>query len=77
MVKQLVAAQNDFFATQKTKDVSFRKQYLKKLQQEIIDQEDAICDALYADFKKPKFESLATEAQFGESPVQMQARSRL
>ncbi|MBW8241452.1 aldehyde dehydrogenase [Muricauda oceani] len=63
MVKQLVAAQNDFFATQKTKDVSFRKQYLKKLQQEIIDQEDAICDALYADFKKPKFESLATETQ--------------
>ena len=63
MVKQLVAAQNDFFATQKTKDVSFRKQYLKKLQQEIIDQEEAICDALYADFKKPKFESLATETQ--------------
>jgi aldehyde dehydrogenase (NAD+) len=64
MVKQLVAAQNDFFATQKTKDVSFRKQYLKKLQQEIVDQEDTICDALYADFKKPKFESLATETQF-------------
>ncbi len=69
MVKQLVAAQNDFFATQKTKDVSFRKQYLKKLQQEIIDQEDAICDALYADFKKPKFESLATETQFALSEL--------
>ncbi|MBO0340985.1 aldehyde dehydrogenase [Flagellimonas profundi] len=63
MVKELVAAQNDFFATQKTKDVGFRKQYLKKLQQEIVAQEDAICDALYADFKKPKFESLATETQ--------------
>ena len=64
MVKELVAAQNDFFATQKTKDVAYRKKYLKKLQQEILDQEDAICDALYADFKKPKFESLATETQF-------------
>ncbi|MCR9228617.1 MAG: aldehyde dehydrogenase [Flavobacteriaceae bacterium] len=63
MVKQLVKAQNDFFATQKTKNLGFRKQYLKKLQQEVMDQEDAICDALYADFKKPKFESLATETQ--------------
>ncbi|MER3317330.1 MAG: aldehyde dehydrogenase [Allomuricauda sp.] len=63
MVKQLVAAQNDFFATQKTKEVAYRKQYLKKLQQEVLDQEDAVCDALYADFKKPKFESLATETQ--------------
>ncbi|WP_108247360.1 aldehyde dehydrogenase [Muricauda brasiliensis] len=63
MVKQLVAAQNDFFATQKTKDIGYRKQYLKKLQQEIVDQEDAISDALYSDFKKPKFESLATETQ--------------
>jgi len=63
MVKQLVAAQNEFFATQKTKEVAYRKKYLKKLQQEILDQEDAVCDALYADFKKPKFESLATETQ--------------
>lgn len=63
MVKQLVAAQNDFFATQKTKEVAFRKKYLKKLQQEVLDHEDAVCDALYADFKKPKFESLATETQ--------------
>ncbi|MCK0159564.1 aldehyde dehydrogenase [Allomuricauda sp. F6463D] len=63
MVKDLVAAQNDFFATQKTKEVAYRKQYLKKLQEEIVAQEDSICDALYADFKKPKFESLATETQ--------------
>nr|WP_288935793.1 aldehyde dehydrogenase [uncultured Allomuricauda sp.] len=63
MVKQLVAAQNEFFATQKTKEIAHRKQYLIKLQQEILDQEDAVCDALYADFKKPKFESLATETQ--------------
>ena len=63
MVKQLVTAQNDFFATHKSKDVAFRKKYLKKLLQEIEDQEDAVCDALYADFKKPKFESLATETQ--------------
>jgi aldehyde dehydrogenase (NAD+) len=63
MVKQLVQAQQEFFDTQKTKDVAFRKHYLKKLHQEILEQEDAICDALYADFKKPAFESLATETQ--------------
>ncbi|MEC3964539.1 aldehyde dehydrogenase [Flagellimonas halotolerans] len=63
MVKHLVAAQNEFFATQKTKEVSYRKYHLKKLRQEILDQENAICNALYADFKKPKFESLATETQ--------------
>ncbi|WP_036386798.1 aldehyde dehydrogenase [Muricauda sp. MAR_2010_75] len=63
MVQEIVNAQNEFFATQKTKDVVFRKQFLKQLKQEIIAQEDAICDALYADFKKPKFESLATETQ--------------
>ncbi|MEZ4810913.1 MAG: aldehyde dehydrogenase [Allomuricauda sp.] len=63
MVKDIVQAQNAFFATQKTKDVAFRRQFLKKLKQEITTQEDAICDALHADFKKPKFESLATETQ--------------
>lgn len=63
MIQQLVESQNTFFATQQTKDVHFRKQYLKRLQQEILVQEDAICDAIYTDFKKPKFESLATETQ--------------
>jgi len=60
MIKQLVQDQNDFFATHKTYEVAFRKQYLKLLYQEISDREDAICDALYADFRKPRFESLAT-----------------
>ena len=63
MIKEIVQAQHVFFATQQTKDIAFRKQYLKKLRKEILDREDAICDALYADFKKPKFESLATETQ--------------
>ncbi|GLU44758.1 aldehyde dehydrogenase [Allomuricauda sp. NBRC 101325] len=64
MIKELVQAQQMFFASQQTKDVAFRKKYLKKLSEEITEQEDAICDALYADFKKPKFESMATETQF-------------
>lgn len=64
MVKETVQLQRGFFKMQQTKDVSFRKKALKRLQQEIIKREDAICDALYADFKKPKFETLAAETQF-------------
>lgn len=63
MIQDIVNAQNAFFSTHQTKDVAYRKQYLKQLKQEIEAQEDAICEALYADFKKPKFESLATETQ--------------
>ncbi|WP_273568978.1 aldehyde dehydrogenase [Maribacter halichondriae] len=61
---ELLKKQRDFFATGKTKEVSFRKKALKRLQKEIILKEDAICDAIYTDFKKPRFETLATETQF-------------
>ncbi|SIQ91665.1 aldehyde dehydrogenase [Maribacter ulvicola] len=61
---QQLQKQRDFFNTQQTKDVEFRKKALKRLQQEIIVREDDICDAIYADFKKPKFETLAAETQF-------------
>ncbi|MGC1630580.1 MAG: aldehyde dehydrogenase [Gelidibacter sp.] len=64
MIKDIAQRQHDFFRTQQTKDVSFRKKSLKRLQEEIVKREDAICDALYADFKKPKFETLAAETQF-------------
>ncbi len=61
---EILKQQHDFFATQKTKDISFRKKALKRLQKEIIAREDDICDAIYRDFKKPKFETLAAETQF-------------
>ncbi|MCK5443863.1 MAG: aldehyde dehydrogenase [Maribacter sp.] len=60
----ILRKQRDYFFTQQTKDVSFRKRTLKRLQKEIISREDDICDALYKDFKKPKFETLAAETQF-------------
>lgn len=63
MIQKIIQDQRDFFQTQQTKDVSFRKKSLKRLQEEIVKREDAICDALYADFKKPKFETLAAETQ--------------
>ena len=64
MPMNVLRKQRDFFETQRTKDVSFRKEALKKLQKEIIAREDAIAQAIYEDFKKPKFETLAAETQF-------------
>ncbi len=62
-IPQSITRQRSFFETQRTKELSFRKNALKKLRQEIVTREDAICEAIYADFKKPRFESLGTETQ--------------
>ncbi|NER11394.1 aldehyde dehydrogenase family protein [Muriicola jejuensis] len=59
-----VESQRQFFNSGRTQDLKFRKGLLKKLRTEIIRQENAICDALYADFKKPRFETLIAETQF-------------
>lgn len=64
MPMDVLEKQRDFFATQKTKDVNFRKDALKRLQKEILAREDDIAEAIYQDFKKPKFETLAAETQF-------------
>ncbi|MDC6387182.1 aldehyde dehydrogenase [Maribacter sp. PR1] len=64
MITSLVKKQKDFFSSGSTKDLKFRKTYLKKLQKALTYYEDQICDTLYEDFKKPKFESLASETQF-------------
>lgn len=69
-IENILENQSRFFKTQKTKDVAFRKQLLLKLKKEIIKSEDEICDALYKDFKKPRFESLAAETQFALSELQ-------
>ncbi|WP_422859899.1 aldehyde dehydrogenase [Flagellimonas sp. S174] len=63
MIKNLVESQKRFFASQQTKEVGYRKKYLKKLYKALIANEDDICDAIYNDFKKPKFESLVSETQ--------------
>ncbi|PIF01405.1 MAG: aldehyde dehydrogenase [Maribacter sp.] len=60
-----------FFDSHRTKSVAFRKKALKRLEKEIELREDAICDALYADFKKPKFETLSAETQFVLSELKL------
>lgn len=66
---------HNFFATQKTKDVAFRKAALRRLQKEIVAREDEICEALYADFKKPRFETLAAETQFVLAEIKTQLKN--
>lgn len=62
-ISQLLTLQRNFFLSQQTKSIEYRKGVLKKLYKEIIAREDTICEAIYADFKKPKFEVLLSETQ--------------
>ncbi|HDJ3326708.1 TPA: aldehyde dehydrogenase [Staphylococcus aureus] len=50
-----------FFNTQQTKDISFRKEQLKKLSKAIKSYEIDILEALYTDLGKNKVEAYATE----------------
>ncbi len=61
IIPQLVLDQKTFFATQQTKDISFRKKQLQLLQKELVKREDDITQALFLDFKKPEYESVLTE----------------
>lgn len=50
-----------FFNTGYTRDVNNRLQHLKQLKIVLQEYEEEICDALYLDFKKPKFEAEINE----------------
>ena len=56
-----IQAQKNFFKTQQTKDISFRKASLKRLKKELIAKENQIVKALYDDFKKSEYEAVMTE----------------
>lgn len=57
----LIQKQRAFFYTDKTKDISFRKQQLIKLKQTIKDNEQLIYKSIYKDFGKSEFETYTTE----------------
>ena len=60
-IQATVERQKDFFKSQKTKDISFRKASLKCLLEELVKREKDIARAMYDDFRKPEFESVMTE----------------
>lgn len=60
-ISSLLSEQRTFFKSQKTKDVYFRLEKLKALKIEVLDNEQAIYDALKKDFNKSEFEAFISE----------------
>ncbi|PKP26409.1 MAG: aldehyde dehydrogenase [Bacteroidetes bacterium HGW-Bacteroidetes-2] len=74
-ISNIKEKQNNFFAIGKTKEITFRKEALKKLLAVIQKNEEAICNALYSDFKKSKFESLVTEVVLVVKELQLSIKN--
>ncbi|WP_297985791.1 aldehyde dehydrogenase [uncultured Chryseobacterium sp.] len=62
--QEIHQSQQEFFKTQKTKNIKFRKMYLEKLKSVIIKNERLLYEAIYADFGKSKFDTFTTEISF-------------
>lgn len=60
-IQNIILKQKEFFATGKTKEVSYRIESLKKLKKEILDNEELIKQALKKDLNKSYSESYMTE----------------
>ncbi len=63
MIQTILNNQKAFFLKGETKSLAYRKEKLLQLKAELIKNEQLIIDALYADFKKPKFESVLSETE--------------
>lgn len=60
-IEQVLKEQRAFFTTQKTKDIHFRIETLKKLKAAIKQKETKILNAMYHDLRKSEFEGYAIE----------------
>ena len=60
-MNQIVANQRQFFNTHATKNFNFRLKQLKKLEDVLKANEQALYDAIYKDFKKSSFETFTSE----------------
>jgi aldehyde dehydrogenase (NAD+) len=58
---QIIQKQRDFFNSNKTKDIGFRIELLKKVKSLLKENEKLLCNAIYEDFGKSEFETYATE----------------
>lgn len=61
---EILSHQREFFNSQKTKNLNFRKLYLKKLKEILVKNEDLLYEAIYKDFGKSKFDTFTTEISF-------------
>ena len=60
-ILKLIENQKTFFRSQKTKDLSFRKDGLRRLKRAVRDKERQICEALWTDLHKSAQEAYITE----------------
>ncbi|AZB28944.1 aldehyde dehydrogenase [Chryseobacterium balustinum] len=63
-IQEVVSQQKAFFKTQQTKNIRFRKMYLEKLRDLILQNENLLYEAIYKDFGKSKFDTFTTEISF-------------
>lgn len=63
-IEKILQSQRDFFKTQQTKSLAFRKMYLEKLRSLIISNENMLYEAIYKDFGKSEFDTFTTEISF-------------
>lgn len=67
--KALVEKQRAFFYTGQTKEYTFRREALEKLEQALVTYEDRLCEALYRDLHKSASESNMTEIGMTKSEL--------
>ncbi|AZA85229.1 aldehyde dehydrogenase [Chryseobacterium lactis] len=63
-IGKILQSQRDFFKTQQTKSLAFRKMYLEKLRNLIISHESLLYEAIDKDFGKSRFDTFTTEISF-------------
>ena len=60
-IQNILEKQRDFFNSQATKSLDFRKTQLKKLKQVISANENLFYEAIHKDFGKSQFDTYTTE----------------
>ncbi len=60
-IQEIYTKQQDFFNSNKTKNVSFRIEQLKKFKKILKENENLLYKAIYEDFRKSEFETYASE----------------
>lgn len=70
-VLNLLQEQRSFFAEGQTLDIRFRQEQLRRLLEAVRVHEQEIIDAMYADFRKPAFETYTTEIGFVEKELRL------
>jgi aldehyde dehydrogenase (NAD+) len=60
-IEDVLIRQKQFFLTDKTKNITYRKEQLRKLRDLIVENEKAIYEALKTDFRKSTFETYLSE----------------